>query len=76
MKTLYVEWASGEMVSYYVDKDRWSKAHEHKDCFTLDSFSGTFTFDKATKKVMLDTGAEVREAKVKHWEEVEVDWLD
>ena len=73
MKTLYVEWGSGEMVSYYVGKGY--KAHEYKTCFTLDSFSGTYTFDKRTKKVTLDTGAEVREVAVKHWEESEIDWM-
>ena len=64
---LVVKWSDNESASYYIDKNRYSKAHELKTKFILNSFSGTYSFDKATKKVTLDTGVEIRDIKVLDW---------
>ena len=64
---LVVKWNENEGASYYIDKDRYSRAHERKNCYKLDSYSGTYSFDKKTKKVSLDTGVEVRAVSCLDW---------
>lgn len=64
---LCVRWSESESASYYVDKDAYSKAHERKDKFILNSYSGTYSFNKATKSVTLDTGVEIRKVNVIEW---------
>lgn len=67
MKLLRVEWNDRESCTYYVDLNRFSKAHDHSDHVSLDSFSGTYRFDKLTKEVTLDTGTEIRKANCSDW---------
>lgn len=66
-KLLVVKWNEMEGASYYIDKDSYSKAHERKTKFILNSYSGTYSFDKNTKKVTLDTGVEIRAVTVLDW---------
>lgn len=67
MKLLVVNWGVGESYRYYIDKDRYSRAHEREDEYILDAYEGTYHFNKATKKVTLDTGVVVRTVAVKDW---------
>ena len=53
MKLLAVKWDEWSGTRYYVDKDRHSRAHERKDEYILDTYSGTYHFNIATKKVTL-----------------------
>ena len=67
VKCLEIEWNDKESTNYYVDKDKYSKAHDKKDVITLDSFSGTYTFNKNTKEVSLFDGVKTRIINVKSW---------
>lgn len=66
-KMLHVKWTESEEATFYVDKDEYSRAHEHGDTITLNSFSGIYKFHKHTKAVTLDTGIEVRRITVVGW---------
>jgi len=67
MKFLCVTWAKQESAVYYIDKDKHSTAHKTKTGFTLDSYSGTYTFDTTTKKVSLNDGTKTRNIDVIEW---------
>lgn len=67
MKMLYVQWSENESCYYYVDLNQFSKAHDHETYVSLNSFSGTYRFDKTAKEVTLDTGVEIRKVSVLDW---------
>ena len=67
MKLLAVKWDEWSGTRYYVDKDRHSRAHERKGEYILDTYSGTYHFNIANKKVTLDTGVEIRPVNVLEW---------
>lgn len=71
MKLLKVRWSESEMTTYYVDADKYSRAHDRRYEITLDSFSGTYHFNKSSKIATLDTGVEIREVSVLNWELIE-----
>lgn len=71
MKLLKVRWSEAEQTTYYVDADKYSRAHDRRYEITLDSFSGTYHFNKSSRKVVLDTGVESREVSVMNWELIE-----
>lgn len=66
-KLLEVKWSTTESETYYVDADKYSKAHDHKNNVTLDAFSGTYSFNKATRLVTLDDGVTQRLTHVDTW---------
>lgn len=68
MKLLKVRWSKTEAATYYVDADKFSRAHDRKNEVTLASYSGTYHFSKSNGSVTLDTGVEVRTSKVESWE--------
>ena len=67
MKLLVVKWDEMNGASYYIDKDRYSRVHERRDEYIYDAYCGTYHFNKATKAVTLDTGAEIRKVNVIEW---------
>ena len=64
---LEVRWSRTESCSYYVDKDKFSKAHDHRDHISLNSFEGTYRFSKRDHSVTLDDGVRTRPIKVLGW---------
>lgn len=64
---LEVRWSRTESCSYYVDKDKFSKAHNHRDHISLDSFDGTYRFSKIDHSVILDDGVHTIPVKVLNW---------
>ena len=64
---LEVRWNRTESCSYYVDKDKFSKAHDHRDHISLDSFEGTYRFSKIDRSVILDDGVRTRPVSVLSW---------
>lgn len=73
-KMLHVVWSEREEATYYVDKDKYSKAHDSGEVVTLKAFEGTYTFDKTSLRrgrsvtaPILDTGTEKRQASVISW---------
>ncbi|HMM20649.1 MAG TPA: hypothetical protein PKA10_07900 [Selenomonadales bacterium] len=65
---LHVDWNDRESATYYVDKDKYSKAHRITPSrITLSAYEGTCTFDEETGGVTLDTGAAIKIVKVKRW---------
>jgi len=67
-RMLHIEWNDKEAATYYIDKDKYSKAHKKPDNkITLDAYEGIYTFDEITKEVTLNTGAEVKKINVKEW---------
>ena len=64
---LEVRWSRTESCSYYVDKDKFSKAHDHRDHISLDSFEGTYRFAKRDRSVTLDDGMRTRPVSVLSW---------
>ena len=64
---LEVRWSRTESCSYYVDKDKFSKAHDHRDHISLDSFEGTYRFSKIDRSVILDDGVRTRPVSVLSW---------
>lgn len=73
MKILRVRYNQYEQVDYYLDKDKWSRAHDKGNVITLDAWEGTYTFNKLTKKVFLDTGVKKLESTIWWWEVLEVE---
>lgn len=68
MKLLKVRWSKTEAAIYYVDADKFSRAHEQPEGITLDSTGGEYHFNPGTGSVTIDTGTEVRKVKVDNWE--------
>lgn len=68
IKRLTVRWSKTETATYYVDADKFSRAHEQPEGVTLDSTGGKYHFNPRTGSVTIDTGAEVRTVKVDNWE--------
>ena len=66
-KLLEVRWSRTESCSYYVDKDKFSKAHDHRDHISLNSFEGTYRFSKRDRSVTLDDGVRTRPVSVLSW---------
>ena len=66
-RLLEVRWSRTESCSYYVDRDKFSKAHDHRDHISLDSFEGTYRFAKRDRSVTLDDGVRTRPVKVLNW---------
>ena len=66
-RLLEVRWSRTEGCSYYVDKDKFSKAHDHRDHISLNSFEGTYRFSKKDRSVILDNGVHTRPVKVLNW---------
>ena len=64
---LEVRWSRTESCSYCVDRDKFSKAHDHRDHISLDSFEGTYRFSKIDRSVILDDGVRTRPVKVLNW---------
>ena len=72
-KLLEVRWSRTESCSYYVDKDKFSKAHDHRDHISLNSFEGTYRFSKKDRSVILDNGVRTRPVKVISWTTIDDD---
>ena len=66
-RLLEVRWSRTESCSYYVDKDKFSKAHDHRDHISLNSFEGTYRFSKIDRSVILDDGVRTRPVSVLSW---------
>ena len=66
-RLLEVRWSRTESCSYYVDRDKFSKAHDHRDHISLNSFEGTYRFSKIDRSVILDDGVRTRPVKVLNW---------
>ena len=66
-KLIEVRWSRTENCSYYVDKDKFSKAHDHRDHISLNSFEGTYRFCKIDRSVTLDDGVRTRPVNVLSW---------
>lgn len=66
-KMLHVVWSEREKVTYYVDKDKYSKAHDLGNVIVLDAFEGTYTFNKTNLVVTLDTGTTQRQKTGVSW---------
>ena len=64
---LEVRWSRTESCSYYIDRDKFSKAHDHRDHISLDSFEGTYRFAKRDRSVTLDDGVRTRPVSVLSW---------
>jgi hypothetical protein len=64
---LEVHWSDRESAVYYVDKDKYSKAHFRAGAnqITLDSWSGTYFFLLDFNQVLLVTGPESHYVEVK-----------
>lgn len=73
MKLLYIKWNEKESVTYYIDKDEYSAVHETNTAYLLNSFSGTYRFDKRTKNVKLYDGVRTRNIDVKNWSIIETE---
>ena len=72
-RLLEVIWSRTESCSYYVDKDKFSKAHDHRDHISLDSFEGTYRFSKIDRSVILDDGVRTRPVSVLNWTTIDDD---
>ena len=66
-RLLEVRWSRTESCTYYMDKDKFSKAHNHRDHISLDSFEGTYLFSKRDRSVILDDGVRTRPVSVLNW---------
>ena len=66
-RLLEVRWSRTESCSYYIDRDKFSKAHDHRDHISLDSFEGTYRFSKIDRSVTLDDGVRTRPVKALNW---------
>ncbi|MGG1672900.1 hypothetical protein ACIFOE_20130 [Paenibacillus sp. NRS-1783] len=67
-KMLKVKWSESEQDNFYVDRNKYSKAHDSGNTVLLRSYSGVYEFDKTTKSVTLHTGVAVKDIKVVSWE--------
>ena len=67
VKCLEIQWNDNISTNYYVDKDKYSKAHDKKDVVTLNTNSGIYSFNKDTKEVSLFDGVKTRIINVKSW---------
>lgn len=72
-RLLEVRWSRTESSTYYMDRDKFSKAHNHRDHISLDSFEGTYRFSKIDRSVTLDDGVRIRPIKVLNWTTVDDD---
>ena len=72
-RLLEVRWSRTESCSYYVDKDKFSKAHDHRDHISLYSFEGTYRFSKIDRSVILDDGVRTRPVSVLNWTTIDDD---
>ena len=66
-RLLEVRWSRTESCTYYMDRDKFSKAHNHRDHISLDSFEGTYRFAKRDRSVTLDDGVRTRPVSVLSW---------
>ena len=66
-RLLEVRWSRTERCTYYMDRDKFSKAHNHRDHISLDSFYGTYRFAKRDRSVILDDGVRTRPVSVLSW---------
>ena len=66
-RLLEVRWSRTESCIYYMDRDKFSKAHNHRDHISLDSFEGTYRFAKRDRSVTLDDGVRTRPVSVISW---------
>ena len=66
-RLLEVRWSRTESYTYYMDRDKFSKAHDHRDHISLDSFEGTYRFSKIDRSVILDDGVRTRPVSVLNW---------
>ena len=72
-RLLEVRWSRTESCTYYMDKDKFSKAHNHRDHISLDSFEGTYRFSKIDRSVILDDGVRTRPVSVLSWTTIDDD---
>ena len=72
-RLLEVRWSRTESCTYYMDKDKFSKAHNHRDHISLDSFEGTYRFSKKDRSVILDDGVRTRPVSVLSWTTIDDD---
>ena len=72
-RLLEVRWSRTESCTYYMDKNKFSKAHNHRDHISLDSFEGTYRFSKKDRSVTLDDGVRTRPVKVISWTTIDDD---
>ena len=66
-RCLEVRWSRTESCTYYMDRDKFSKAHNHRDHISLDSFEGTYRFSKRDRSVTLDDGVRTIPVSVLSW---------
>ena len=66
-RLLKVRWSHMESCTYYMDKDKFSRAHNHRDHVSLNSFEGTYRFNKKDRSVTLDDGVHTRPVNVLNW---------
>ena len=66
-RLLEVRWSSTESCTYYIDKDEFSKAHNHSDHISLNCFEGTFRFWKKDRSVTLNDGVRTKLVSVLSW---------
>lgn len=62
---LNVKWTEDEQATYYVDKDKYSKAHKTaNNTIVLLAYEGVYTFDLITKDITLNDGVKIKPVKV------------
>ena len=67
VRLLEVRWSHTESCTDYMDKDKFSRAHNHRDHVSLDSFEGTYRFYKKDRSVTLDDGVRTKPVSVLNW---------
>lgn len=65
-KLLVVRWDKMNAGSYYIGPKHKAK-YIGNGSVNFDSYSGTYTFDGATREVKLDTGVEIRKVNIVNW---------
>jgi len=67
-KMLYVEWNDKESATYYIDKDKHSKAsQETANEVSLVTYSGVYTFNESCGSVKLFANSMIMNIEVKRW---------
>ena len=65
---LHVEWNDKESATYYIDRDKFSKAHRRSEnMIELLTHEGTYTFGSFSGTVELYDGTQSKHIDVKSW---------
>jgi hypothetical protein len=64
---LHVQWNKDESATYYIEKDKYSRAYDLGDIITLHAYSGIYSFNKITRKVTRFNGVNSVPVEVLNW---------